>query len=149
MKSTQLLLFLALGICTANAVGAESAVPPDASIAPQTPPALAANAAEPVTLAESESETTDQHCAKAAKKARRKSLWAAFLLSMVSGAGNTLSATQKADITMTDQDGRKTRGTITYVDPVKRSYLNARDSEFNANAAMEVYSNNMRKAGCL
>ena len=115
---------------------------------PSEPIEISTTADQPTATLDNTQERLE-HCAKAAKKARRKSLWAAFLLSMVSGAGNTLSATQKADITMTDQDGRKTRGTITYVDPVKRSYLNARDSEFNANAAMEVYSNNMRKAGCL
>lgn len=90
-----------------------------------------------------------QRCAQAAKKARRKSLWAVFLLSMLSGASNTMSATQKSNVTFTDDAGRKTKGTISYVDPVKRDYLNARDREFNANAAAEIHRNSLQKADCL
>ncbi len=90
-----------------------------------------------------------ERCAKVVKKARRKSLWATFLLSMVSGIGNGLASTQKSNVTFTDEDGRKTKGTISYVDPYKRAYLNERDSRQNADAAADIYNATLIKADCL
>jgi hypothetical protein len=90
-----------------------------------------------------------ERCAKVVKKARRKSLWASFLLGMASGMGNGLASTQKANVTFTDHTGRKTKSTITYVDPYQRAYLNERDSRQHADAIATLYAADLTKADCL
>ena len=142
MTLSKALLILVCCLAATHVTGAEPPEPAEISPNPDQSTGQSSDPAESI-------QAQQERCAKAAKKARRKSLWATFLLSALSGASNTMSATQKSNVTFTDDTGRKTKGTVTFVDPVKRDYLNARDSENNANAAMEIYRNSMQKAGCL
>jgi hypothetical protein len=139
VKNIKTTLFIICCLCSGLAAGTEVSINTDSSITKN----------QGVEQTEETESNRQERCAKAIKKARRKSLWATFLLSMVSDAGNSLSSTQKSNVTFTDQDGRKTKGTITYVDPYKRAYLNERDRQRNSEAASDIYNATLQKAGCL
>ena len=101
-----------------------------------------------VTEPQESAEAYQERCEKVRKKARRKELWASFLLSLVSGIGNTSIATQKSKVTLTDDHGNKTKGTITTVDTYKRDNLNERDREINNKATANYYAGYVQNAGC-
>ncbi len=96
-----------------------------------------------------ESEAEHQaRCAKELKKAKRKEFWATFLLGIVSGIGNASLSRREADVTFTDKNGNKSRGTVEYTDQYRLDYLNEKDRQSNRRATANIAATQLQNSGC-